>query len=130
MQIQGQTRTYSHFNVLAQPTQPINASAQLLQQLAALSQLNQWILFTSECPRPDLSQLTASNICCKNVIQMKPSHSLTEIEIVMKAIRSGNAAAVVASSQIDLVNQSLLQEMAKEFGCEVFFVEGRATQYH
>ncbi|EMJ7185560.1 hypothetical protein D8T49_11020 [Vibrio vulnificus] len=130
MQIQTQTRPYSRFNVLAQPTVPMNVSDQLLQKLANLSAQNQWILFTAECPRPDFAQLTASNIRCQNVIQMKASQTMTEMEIVMKAIRSGNAAAVVASDQIDLINQSLLSNLAREYGCEVFFVEGRAHKYH
>ncbi|MDG2676812.1 hypothetical protein P7M20_04360, partial [Vibrio parahaemolyticus] len=71
MQLQSQSRTYSRYNVLAQTTQPMDVSDQLLSKLAVLSQQKQWILFTAECPRPDFEQLTASNICCKNVIQMK-----------------------------------------------------------
>ncbi|TOA48189.1 hypothetical protein CGK27_15195 [Vibrio parahaemolyticus] len=130
MQLQSQSRTYSRYNVLAQATQPMDVPDQLLSKLAVLSQQKQWILFTAECPRPDFEQLTASNICCKNVIQMKPSQQLSEVEIVIKAIQSGNASAVVASNKIALMNQSMLRDIAQRYQCEVFFVEGRVNQYH
>ncbi|MDV6250835.1 SulA-like leucine-rich domain-containing protein [Vibrio sp. EA2] len=130
MQLHGQNQTYSRYNVLAQATQPMDVSDQLLSKLAVLSQQKQWILFTSECPRPNFDQLTASNICCKNVIQMKPSQQLSEVEIVVKAIRSGNASAVVASTDIAPMNQSMLRDIGQRYQCEVFFVEGRVNQYH
>lgn len=130
MQIHGQTQTYSRYNVLAQDTQPMDVSDQLLSKLAVLSQQKQWILFTSECPRPNFDQLTAFNICCKNVIQMKPSQQLSEVQIVIKAIRSGNASAVVASNDIAPLNQSMLRDIGQRYQCEVFFVEGRVNQYH
>ncbi|EII2402768.1 hypothetical protein Q6U65_000071 [Vibrio parahaemolyticus] len=130
MQLQSQSRTYSRYNVLAQTTQSMDVSDQLLSKLAVLSQQKQWILFTAECPRPDFEQLTASNICCKNVIQMKPSQQLSEVEIVIKAIQSGNASAVVASNKIALMNQSMLRDIAQRYQCEVFFVDGRVNQYH
>lgn len=95
-----------------------------------LSQQKQWILFTSECPRPNFDQLSASSICCKNVIQMKPSQQLSEVEIVIKAIKSGNASAIVASNSIAPTNQSILRDIGLRYQCEVFFVEGRVNQYH
>ncbi len=61
---------------------------------------------------------------------MKPSQQLSEVEIVIKAIRSGNASAVVASNKIALMNQSMLRDMAQRYQCEVFFVEGRVNKYH
>ncbi|CAM2834774.1 SulA-like leucine-rich domain-containing protein [Vibrio mytili] len=130
MQLHNQTHTYSRYNVLAQTTQPMDVSEQLLMKLAVLSQQPQWILYTAECPRPDFDQLTASNICCKNIIQMKPSQQLSEVEIVIKAIQSGNASAVVASNNIATMNQSMLRDIAHRYQCEVFFVEGRVNQYH
>ena len=130
MRLQSQTHTYSRYNVLAQATQPMDVSDQLLSQLAVLSQQQQWILFTAQCPRPDFEQLAASNIRCQNIIQMKPSQQLSEVEIVIKAIQSGNASAVVASNEIALINQSMLRDIAQRYQCEVFFVEGRPSQYH
>ncbi len=40
MQLQSQSRTYSRYNVLAQTTQPMDVSDQLLSKLAVLSQQN------------------------------------------------------------------------------------------
>jgi len=127
---QTQSRTFSKYNVLAQPTQPMNINDTVLNRLAGLSMQKQWIFFTAECPRPDYSQFAASNVSCQKIIQLKPSNSQSEVEIVIKAIKSGNASAVVASTQIDCVNQSLLHELALSHSCEVFFVEGRANQFH
>ncbi|WP_162046269.1 SulA-like leucine-rich domain-containing protein [Vibrio taketomensis] len=125
-----QSRTISKYNVLAQPTQPMNIDDSVMNRLAGLSMQQQWIFFTAECPRPDYSQFAASNVSCQKIIQLKPSHSQSEVQIVIKAIQSGNASAVVASSQIDSVNQSLLLQLALRHGCEVFFVEGRAHKFH
>ncbi|ABU71020.1 hypothetical protein VIBHAR_02055 [Vibrio campbellii ATCC BAA-1116] len=108
----------------------MDVSDQLLSKLAVLSQQQQWVLFTAECPRPDFEQLAASNIRCQNIIQMKPSQQLSEVEIVIKAIQSGNASAVVASNKIALMNQSMLRDIAQRYQCEVFFVEGRVNKYH
>ncbi|MGR5069728.1 MULTISPECIES: SulA-like leucine-rich domain-containing protein [Vibrio] len=130
MQLQSQFHTYSRYNVLSQATQPMDVSDLLLAKLAVLSQQQQWILFTAECHRPDFEQLTASNIRCQNIIQMKPSQQLSEVEIVIKAIQSGNASAIVASNNIALMNQSMLRDIALRYQCEVFFVEGRINKYH
>ncbi len=130
MQLHGQIQTYSRYNVLAQATQKTDVSEKLLSKLAVLSQQKQWILFTSECPRPNFDQLTNSNICCKNVVQMKPSQQQSEVEIVIKAIKSGNASAVIASNNIASINQSMLRDLGLRNQCEVFFVEGRVNQYH
>ncbi len=124
------TRTGSTPNVLAQATQPMKINDDALTRIAGLSQRQRWVLFTAECPRPDVHQLSAFNVLCQNVIHMKPSRTKSEIEIVMQAIKAGNASAVIASNNIDLVNQALLRQMAQRYGCELFFVEGRHTQYH
>ncbi|GAK84578.1 superfamily II DNA and RNA helicase [Vibrio ponticus] len=128
--IHSHTQTISKYNVLAQPTQPMNIDDNVMNRLAGLSMQQQWIFFTAECPRPDYSQFAANNVSCQKIIQLKSSNSQSELEIVIKAIKSGNASAVVASNQIDCLNQSLLQDLALNHGCEVFFVEGRKNQFH
>lgn len=130
IQLHTQSRSVSKFNILAQPTQPMSIADSTLSHLAGLSNHAQWILFTAECPRPDYGQLAAFNIRCNKVIQMKPSQKQTEFEIVIKAIKSGNASAVVASNSIPAVEQSLLKALANEHLCEVFFVEGKISQFH
>lgn len=130
IQAQTQTHTFSKFNVLAQPTAPMNIDNATLNRLAGLSDQKQWILFTAQCPRPDFKQFASGQVSCKKVIQMKPSQKQSEFEIVKKAIESGNASAVVASTNIPMVEQKLLRDYAAQFQCEVFFVEGRVNQYH
>ncbi|MDE1242115.1 SulA-like leucine-rich domain-containing protein [Vibrio aestuarianus] len=102
----------------------------MMPTLARLSQQQQWILFTAECPRPQYQQFASFNIHCDKVVHMKPSQAQSELEIVIKAIRSGNASAVIASNGIEAVNQALLKQLATEHQCEVFFVEGRHPQFH
>ncbi|MFV0448328.1 MAG: hypothetical protein ACK5MF_07675 [Vibrio sp.] len=102
----------------------------MLTRLSSLSQYKQWILFTGECPRPQCNELAVHQIHCNRIIHMKPSQSQSEITIVMKAIQSGNASAIVASGNIDIVSQKLLTQMASEHNCEVFFLEPTAPQFH
>ncbi len=102
----------------------------MLHRLASLSQQKQWILFTGECPRPQYNELSAHRVHCSKIIHMKPSQSQSEITIVMKAIQSGNASAIVASGNIDIVSQKLLQQMAIENHCEVFFLVPTQQQFH
>ncbi len=130
IQAQTQTQAFSKYNVLAQPTQPMNIDDTTLIRLAGLSNQKQWILFTAECPRPNYDQFASCHVSCKKIIQMKPSQTQSEFEIVIKAIQSGNASAVVASNNLSTVEQSLLCEHARQYQCEVFFVEGRVNQFH
>ncbi|AUI85901.1 hypothetical protein BS333_05635 [Vibrio azureus] len=130
MQFDTQAHTYSRYNRLAQSTQPLMGADQLLSQLATLSLQRQWILFTAECQRPDYEQLSSFNIRCQNILQINRSHTLSEVEIVIKAIQSGNACAVVASNTICSESQSYLRHLAQRYQCEVFFVEGRVNKYH
>ncbi|MGX1925087.1 SulA-like leucine-rich domain-containing protein [Vibrio sp. NH-7] len=130
IQFQPTSRSVSKFNVLAQPTQPMNIDDTVLYRLASLSHQKQWILFTAECPRPDYEQFASYNVSCKKIIQMRASQTQSEVEIVTKAIQSGNASAVVASNQISELDQALLTDLANQFQCAVFFVEGRSLQYH
>ncbi|NRG03195.1 hypothetical protein HRJ46_07885, partial [Vibrio coralliilyticus] len=72
-QVHTTNRSVSKFNVLAQPTQPMNIADSTLSRLAGLSNQKQWILFTAECPRPDYEQFSSYNVSCKKIIQMKSS---------------------------------------------------------
>ncbi|WP_159656362.1 SulA-like leucine-rich domain-containing protein [Vibrio atypicus] len=130
IQFQTQTRSVSKFNILAQPTQPMNIDDSTLCRLAGLSNQKQWILFTAECPRPDFEQFASYNVSCKKIIQMRPSQKQTQVEIVIKAIKSGNASAVVASTAISHVDQCLLRDLGTQYQCEVFFVESGMHQFH
>ncbi len=111
-------------------TYNVNNHSDMLSRLSSLSQHKQWILFTGECPRPQYNELSAHQIHCSRIIHMKPSQSQSEITIVMKAIQSGNASAIVASGNIDIVSQKLLQQLATEHHCEVFFLPTTQQQFH
>ncbi len=121
---------YSRANVLAQSTSPLDISGGTLCKLAELSEQGQWIMFTNQCPRPDYMQMNAFNVRCNKVIHLKHSQTMSEFEVAMKAIQSGNASAVVATTTISPIERSLLQGLALQFQCEIFFVEGSLNQYH
>ncbi|MFG0886242.1 hypothetical protein [Vibrio sp. CJQ_6] len=109
---------------------PQGANTGMMSRLANLSQQQQWILYTAQCPRPQYDELNAHHVQCGKIIHMKPSQSHSEIEIVMKAIQSGNASAIVASGNIDIVSQKLLAQLAAKHHCEVFFLSGMPTAFH
>lgn len=100
------------------------------QRLAQLSAYKQWILLTAECSRPNEQQLQALHQRGHNMIQMKPSKSLSEWDIAMKAIQSGNASAVVVSNRMSPLKQRQLQAIAHRYHCEVLFVAGKSAHYH
>ncbi|MBC5850046.1 SulA-like leucine-rich domain-containing protein [Vibrio metschnikovii] len=102
----------------------------ILSRLAQLSEQRQWILYTAQCPRPHYQQLSMHRIQCHKIIHMKASRSGSEIDIVLKAIQSGNASAIVASAGIDKANQRRLQHMAKQHQCEVFFLNKTSPVFH
>ncbi|WP_241033816.1 SulA-like leucine-rich domain-containing protein [Vibrio maerlii] len=112
---------------------PYQVSAEegnFLTNLAQLSQQSRWILFTAQCPRPQQQALNNYQVQSQKVIQLMPSRNLSEVEVVIKAIESQNASAVVASDSIDPVTKKLLIEHGKQFHCDVFFVEGRVSKFH
>ncbi|WP_237665855.1 MULTISPECIES: hypothetical protein [unclassified Vibrio] len=102
----------------------------VMMRLAKLSQQKQWIFYTAQCPRPQYHQLAAYQIQCEKIIHLKASQTRSEIEIVMKAIQSNNASAIVASGDIDLISQKLLAHMAAEHQCEVFFLTSSTRAFH
>lgn len=108
------------------PTQ----ATQFWKRISELSHQNQWILFTAQCPRPSIKQLTRFNTCSSKVIHMKASSYQSEFEIAIKAIQSGNASAVVVSSNIDEFGQRQLNLLAKKHQCEVFFTEHSSQVLH
>lgn len=124
-----QTNHSQHFAVY--PGQPVVTPSKtpaysrqnMYAQLAELSYGRQWILFTAQCPRPSQTQLSDFDINCNTIIHMKPSLNHSEEEIVIKAIRSRNASAIVASNQLSYSAKARILSCAAENSCRVFFLE-------
>ncbi|MCG3721944.1 hypothetical protein EXA23_01275 [Vibrio cincinnatiensis] len=102
----------------------------IMAKLANLSQKKQWIFYTAQCPRPQYHELAAHQVQCEKIIHLKASQAQSEIEIVIKAILSKNASAIVASGEIDIVSQKLLTQMGKENQCDVFFLTPLIHPFH
>jgi cell division inhibitor SulA len=99
-------------------------------QLNQLSQRQQWIMFTAQCSRENVIGVSANQSWSSKVIHIMPSRQLSEIEVVKKAIHSGNASAIVASNQIDRQQQTRLAALAETNGCQLFFVNTTETRLH
>ncbi|NLS11356.1 hypothetical protein HGP28_00460 [Vibrio sp. SM6] len=121
---------YSRYNVIAQPTRPMALSEAMLFELAFRSQQPRWVMVTHQCPRPDFNQLSSHAIRCQNVVHLKESHHFTEADIIIKAIDSGNASAIIASNHIDKITQQKLKAYAVARECVVFFINPSQTQLH
>ncbi|CAH0540211.1 SulA-like leucine-rich domain-containing protein [Vibrio marisflavi] len=117
-----QASAHNHFSNQVHPAIQQTCDIDFFDKLEVLSQQDQWILFTSECPKISSLDLTSSQVNPKKIIQMKPSHTQSELQIVVRAIKAGNASAIVASGKINIVNQNLLKQLAHEHHCEVFFL--------
>lgn len=113
----------------AHPALSVQASS-MMQRLALLSNQRQWILYTAECPRPQISELSSYHVDFHKVIHMKPSQRHDEVNTVLQAIRSGTASAVVASHRIPTALRQLLITTGKQHQCEVFFVSPTTQALH
>ncbi|WP_051680293.1 hypothetical protein [Vibrio rhizosphaerae] len=111
----------------AQPDARENA---LYDRLAQLSRQQQWILVTSESHRPDLRSLDSYKIPGHQVVQLRPSRTMDEYQVIRKAILSGNACAIVASQRLTEQAQTQLKQLGKQYHCEVFFVATPSHYYH
>ncbi|CAM3586485.1 hypothetical protein [Vibrio aerogenes] len=99
------------------------------QRLESLKSVPQWILITAECPRPEMALLLSSQLCQKT-IQLRPSRCMNEYEVVMKAIRSGNACAIMASGHFSSQQQASLNRLSRQHQCEVFFAHSTCQSLH
>ena len=107
-----------------------HSNLDMTSRLERLSQQQQWILFTAQCRRPRVNELSAYRIQCEKVIHMKPSQSRDELSIAIQAIQSGNASAVIVSKGIAKADQSRLIQLGQQFQCEVFFVDSHSSALH
>lgn len=101
-----------HINQLtldASFSQPVS---QLHNQFEQLAQRQQWIMFTAQCPRSDIVELAVNHHCADKIVHLMPSRSLSEFDVVEKAIRSNNASAIVASNRLTQQQQEWLTTLA------------------
>ncbi|CAH0525819.1 hypothetical protein [Vibrio hippocampi] len=94
----------------------------ILCKVNQLISKKQWVLMTAECPRPTMAQVSRFHALGQNMVQMKPSHTLNQFQVVEKAIRSGNACAVIANGTFSTSEQARLHTLAIEFDCELIYL--------
>lgn len=105
-------------------------TSRLANRLAKASNEPKWILFTADTASPDVEELKKNQVECNKVIQLKPSYKSSEEEVVIKAIISGNASAIVASHKFDKASKAYLARLGSRFGCDVLFSEPEQYYLH
>ncbi|MGV2987156.1 hypothetical protein ACE1OE_05880 [Vibrio sp. E150_011] len=94
----------------------------VLNKVSQLASKHQWVLLTAECPRPTLAQISHYQGLGNHMVQIKPSIHLNQTQVIEKAIRSGNACAIIANGDFSPSCQRELQQLAKQHHCEVIFL--------
>ncbi|USD64130.1 SulA-like leucine-rich domain-containing protein [Vibrio sp. SCSIO 43136] len=115
--------------------QPSHNSETLVNHLARLSHKSKWIYFTAQCQRPKQGWAKYARFTTSRLIHLMPSRHLTEKEVIIKALQSGNASAVVASERFSLIDKRHLKQRANQLGCELYFADELKlvpsySQYH
>lgn len=100
----------------------------LFSRLSMLSQRPSWLLFTAGATLPTTLELNAYGIDPRKVVKIKASNSMTEKEIIIKALYAQNASAIVASDQFSIRDKQELSDLAKQSQCELFFMSHSIQQ--
>ncbi len=99
------------------------SNAKFIAHLAFVSKSDKWVFFTNSCPKPDIHWLSKKDVDCSKVIYLKASSISDEIKVVMDAILSNNASAIVASDHIDTITQNQLISLGEQHDCFVSFID-------
>lgn len=91
---------YNRHNSVS-PIQPSTAdqtdALHLLNDLKKLSQLNKWIFITHTAEIPSRATLEAAGIDLRKLVVLKESASLSELEVINKALCANTASAIISS---------------------------------
>ncbi|MDR9827905.1 hypothetical protein RCJ22_20110 [Vibrio sp. FNV 38] len=91
-------------------------------QLSRVSKSHQWIFFTAQCPRPTYGECLHYSVDVDKVMQIKASHRFTELEVVTRALQTGNASAIVSSGLFSTIEKHCLKSLAIEHKCQIVFL--------
>lgn len=103
-------------------------NSSLFSRLSMLSKKPNWLLFTAGAILPTNQELQTFGIETHKVIKIKASHSMTEKDIILKALAAKNASAIVASDNFSAQDKDTLRTQARQNGCEVFFMNNSIQQ--
>ncbi|MGV3000799.1 hypothetical protein [Vibrio sp. E150_018] len=103
-------------------------NSSLFSRLSMLSKRPNWLLFTAGATLPTNQELQSFGIEAHKVIKIKESHSMTEKDIILKALNAKNASAIVASDNFSIQDKEALKNQASQSGCEIFFMDSTIQQ--
>lgn len=112
-----------HHSNTAEPRQSLRDIPEpVFARLSPASQSNQWIFFTAQCPRPTYGECLHHAVDVDKVMQLKNSCRYSELEVVTRALQSGNASAIVCSGHFSQVEKNCLIHLAQDAHCQLVFL--------
>lgn len=114
---------HQKFSSLAQNDHIYSQNSLLFSRLSRLSKQPHWLLFTAGATLPTTQELHSFGIESHKVIKIKSSHSMSEKDIIIKALFARNASAIVASDHFSQEEKRELNILAKRNHCELFFMD-------
>jgi cell division inhibitor SulA len=105
-----QTSTVDHSN-----------AEQLLEALKELSRLNKWIFITHTADIPERSILEAAGIDLSKLVVLKESSSLSDLEVINKALCANTASAIISAKPKRHKDALSVLQHAAEFTTKVMF---------
>ncbi|MBL4831404.1 MAG: hypothetical protein JKY55_16155 [Aliivibrio sp.] len=88
---------HNSVNPLQSSTADQMDSLHLLRNLKELSQLNKWIFITHAADIPSRAILEAAGIDLRKLVVLKESTSLSELEVINRALCANTASAIISS---------------------------------
>ncbi len=105
-----------------------SVTSPLFSRLSMLSKRPSWLLFTAGATLPTTPELDAFGIDARKVVKIKASNSMSEKDIIIKALNAKNASAIVASDHFSHQDKQELIALAQQNSCELFFMSASIQQ--
>lgn len=113
-----QNRSYSPINHTAVTSSDFS---HFLAVLHELSQKQRWVFFTSNVPVPSKAVLLSAGIDINKIVVMKASRTMTEEQIISKAISCGTASAIIGLKPSTTSQYQALNKQAERNNVRAFF---------
>ncbi|MGF1763695.1 hypothetical protein [Aliivibrio kagoshimensis] len=100
---------------------------QLLKTLKELSRLNKWIFITHTADIPERGILEAAGIDLSKLVVLKESSSLSDLEVINKALCANTASAIISAKPEHHKDALSVLQHAAEFTTKVMFTSSAVS---
>lgn len=124
------TKTYGQIESYSSTHHTTLTSSEFSNFLAVLQDLShqqRWVFFTSNAPVPSKAVLLSAGIDISKIVVMKPSRTMTEEQIISKAISCGTASAIIGLLPSTTSQCQAITEQAKRSNVRTFFFPSNAA---